>query len=389
MRTLVKRAIRDEKGAALALALVLLVVGGLVLTPLLGLMSTGLLAGQVYEKKTDELYSADAGVEDAVWRIPNLGLTLNQSADYTLPDVNGKSVAINITCVSNTTQTSGCYVTGTIYYRVVSTATGDGSGTKIVAYVKNTTVSVDYSGITDHVIVTLGNAIGQQGNAEIEPPIGSDDAHAPVVSYNESFWPQPADLIAWYSLGMNGDNYTESDLYIDDFPGGVGPLLWNGRPPLNIIGNTDDLTLNLTGTLWATGNTEIAASSIDLNNKAIFVCNPADNGGTLTIDKVNSIKGPGVIIAMGDIYCAPKQNIGSPTAPVIILSVLGNVVLKPSGSFYGCVAGNATVHVFQGDPKRQIVGYPQVGFEGLDFPGLTTFEPEPTYSIVSWEVSGL
>ena len=48
MKTAMKRAIKDEKGAALALALVLLVVGGLVLTPLLGLMSTGLLAGQVY-----------------------------------------------------------------------------------------------------------------------------------------------------------------------------------------------------------------------------------------------------------------------------------------------------------------------------------------------------
>jgi len=69
MKTLVKKAIRDEKGAALALALVLLVVGGLILTPLLGLMTTGLMAGQVYENKTAELYAADAGIEDALWKI--------------------------------------------------------------------------------------------------------------------------------------------------------------------------------------------------------------------------------------------------------------------------------------------------------------------------------
>jgi hypothetical protein len=64
-----KGTIREEKGAVLIMVLILLVVGGLILTPLLGLMSTGLIAGQVYEKKTDELYAADAGIEDALWRI--------------------------------------------------------------------------------------------------------------------------------------------------------------------------------------------------------------------------------------------------------------------------------------------------------------------------------
>ncbi len=69
MKIGVKRAIRDEQGKVLILVLVLLVVGGLVLTPLLGLMSTGLVAGQVYERKAAELYAADAGVEDAIWKI--------------------------------------------------------------------------------------------------------------------------------------------------------------------------------------------------------------------------------------------------------------------------------------------------------------------------------
>ena len=64
MRTTVRRAITDQKGAGtLTLVLILLVVGGLILAPLLGFMSTGLTAGQVYEKKTAELYGADAGVE--------------------------------------------------------------------------------------------------------------------------------------------------------------------------------------------------------------------------------------------------------------------------------------------------------------------------------------
>ncbi len=59
----------NEKGQALILVLILLLVGALIITPLLSYMGTGLKTGQVYEKKTDGLYAADAGVEDALWRI--------------------------------------------------------------------------------------------------------------------------------------------------------------------------------------------------------------------------------------------------------------------------------------------------------------------------------
>lgn len=69
IRTTAKKVARGEDGKVLILALVLLVVGAFILAPLLGLMSTGLVAGQIYEKKTAELYSADAGVEDALWKI--------------------------------------------------------------------------------------------------------------------------------------------------------------------------------------------------------------------------------------------------------------------------------------------------------------------------------
>jgi len=66
MNTIVKGLVRDEKGRAMLLTLLLLVVGGLTLTPLLGLMSTGLVSGEIYERKTKEFYAADAGVELAI-----------------------------------------------------------------------------------------------------------------------------------------------------------------------------------------------------------------------------------------------------------------------------------------------------------------------------------
>ena len=69
MKRLVIRPIKDERGAALLLVLILLLVGGLIIPPLLSYMGSGLIAGQMYEKRTEELYAADSGVEYALYQI--------------------------------------------------------------------------------------------------------------------------------------------------------------------------------------------------------------------------------------------------------------------------------------------------------------------------------
>ena len=58
-----------QKGQALILALIFLFLGSLLTLSLLTFTSTGLKTGLVYEKKTDELYAADAGAMDATWMI--------------------------------------------------------------------------------------------------------------------------------------------------------------------------------------------------------------------------------------------------------------------------------------------------------------------------------
>jgi len=66
-RTL-NKLIRGEKGQALIIVLVLILLGGLVIGPVLNYMSTGIKVGKVvYENKMYELYAADAGIEDALW----------------------------------------------------------------------------------------------------------------------------------------------------------------------------------------------------------------------------------------------------------------------------------------------------------------------------------
>jgi len=54
---------RESGHSTLTNVLILLVLGGLIVTPITAYMRTGLEAGQTHERRTKELYSADAGGE--------------------------------------------------------------------------------------------------------------------------------------------------------------------------------------------------------------------------------------------------------------------------------------------------------------------------------------
>jgi hypothetical protein len=139
MKAITKGSIRDEKGAALLLAVILLLVGGLISAALLGHMGTGILAGEVYDTKTAELYAADAGVEDALLKIQNqveevaaLHCPGNHTLPYTIADVNGKGVSVSITLVRNETSDRIYSITS------IATTPDSNSQTTVESYVKYT-----------------------------------------------------------------------------------------------------------------------------------------------------------------------------------------------------------------------------------------------------------
>lgn len=143
MKAIFSRIKSEEKGAVFLLALILLGVGSLILAPLLSYMSTGLMATKVFEDETKDFYAADAGVEDAIWRLinngeglvditdpenPKYGLPTQDQGDhtrnYTIADVNDRSVTITI-----------WYLDG-ITYRIESVASSpDGASKVITAFV--------------------------------------------------------------------------------------------------------------------------------------------------------------------------------------------------------------------------------------------------------------
>ncbi len=69
MGKMLKKLVKTEKGQALPMVLILMVLGGLIIAPLLSHTSSGLIVGTTYEKIADEFYAADAGVEDGLWHI--------------------------------------------------------------------------------------------------------------------------------------------------------------------------------------------------------------------------------------------------------------------------------------------------------------------------------
>jgi len=106
---------RREEGNIFILAMVFMLTGVVIIVPLLGLVTASLKNQLTYNIKSEALYAADAGIEDAMWQIKydRLKGTISDydpycfiSADnvtpkswtYNLPDqVNGKDVEVRIT----------------------------------------------------------------------------------------------------------------------------------------------------------------------------------------------------------------------------------------------------------------------------------------------------
>jgi hypothetical protein len=106
---LARKLSNGEKGTILPLVLIFLALGAIILVPLLEYMGIGMKTGQKYQNITDELYAADAGIEDGIWQIKFSNITTYTSPvaygpyDFThswpIPDsrpVNGITPSVTI-----------------------------------------------------------------------------------------------------------------------------------------------------------------------------------------------------------------------------------------------------------------------------------------------------
>jgi len=387
MKIAVHRLVKDEKGAALVLAVILLLVGGLIVSSLLAFMGNGLFAGRIYETRTAELYAADAGVEDAIWKIQNGKVTAcpgDPIDPYNMTNINGKSVEVAITLIY---QDEGGFI-----YRVVSKATGDGTGTEVEAYIDGTIVSANYSGILDNVITSSCDYVLQGGRTVVDPPEGEE--HGPQAGY-QGDWPT-AEILAnlyWEDV-KNEVPYGSSMLDVKNYVGsGIEPLYRDGT--LEIVNKgTADLTVRLNGTVYVTDNTLIGMTdrnfTLDLNGHTIFVesdtgaapednpCNPG-NQYALKIGTKCTLTGSGCIIAVGGIEFKPKFDCSADDY-ILVLSIRGKTYMQPNGDFYGTLAGSAEVYIQNGQAH-----WVDLSGMSLNFPNL--LEISRLVSIYSWQVN--
>jgi hypothetical protein len=396
----VKKAIRDEKGAALALALVLLVVGGLILAPLLGLMSTGLIAGQVYEKKAHEYYAADSGVEDAIWKITH-NETLSYPYQYQLT-AGGKAVGIAIdrydwdpTCGENLT------------YRIISVAATDASGrtaaTDTIIDAHLVVSYMDFSSLLDYAIIsddTIGLQPGNNITGDVYLPNEEDldiqpESAEPEEVITGEIRSEEDVTITWPTADQLSDYYYDEDVEDADDPGSsidvgitntIGPAYRSGDLDIDNTGG-DGATLLLTGTVYVSGDVRFQQSgqsgtyTINLNGNTIFV----EGGIDFPSNRV-TVAGSGCIIAVGNVNFQPSIVSGEDDF-VLVMSVTDTVSFQPSGDFTGCAAGNAHVQL---QPGATIDWIDWEG-KGLNFPtgiGYSNELPPVTgVSILSWDIS--
>jgi hypothetical protein len=361
MKTFVKRAIRDEKGAALALALVLLVVGGLILTPLLGLMSTGLVSGSVYEEGMHLYYAADTGVEDAIWTIMYGSPDWETNDDppgsyvYKYPEpliVDDKSVDVTIykydwdwTCAENLT------------YRILSTAATDGDGGGTAAIHSNISIEsyVDMdilvrnlldNAITSLIDVEIGSGSTVYGNVQYGVDIKGDTGGVNTTKEVYEKWPDSGALSSLYLSQVDPGDPGPNSINLAGKTRPIGPCYIDGDLTVDNTAQAQGI-LALNGTVYVDGNAVFAQSgdkkgyTLRLNGNTMFVL----GGITFPTARV-TVQGPGCIIASGDIDFQPS--ISSSTDFVFLLSVQGRVDFKPSGTFYGSVAAGEMVNLQPG-----------------------------------------
>jgi hypothetical protein len=395
-----KRLVRGEKGYVLIAALLVLIVVGLISGPLLSYMVSGLKAGHTFETGTAELYAADAGVQDAMWRIPNLGLCSGSpTAHYAISGVNGKVVDVYVEYLS-----AGSYrITSTAVTDDTGNTAGLGSHTAVEAYLS--AQYLDLSSLLDNAVVsdtdiTIDNGVSITGNVTSGGTVDNkagDDVNGTITTDADLSWPSAEDLSAYYLAQVQSGVHYYSDTTIDlnGISQSIGPLYVDGK--LTIVNSSNTLaTLTLTGTVYATGDTLVRATAgdltLDLNGQTIFVASAtAGSHQALSVGGKCSIVGPGCVIAVGDVYFAPKGDVGSEDGFVLVMSVDGTTTLQPSGTFYGCVAGNLAVDVQSGKDaiiinnglgERQDLNFPSgVGDDPNQSPVITSVQVE------SWDVS--
>jgi hypothetical protein len=319
---LLKKVLKIESGQILPMALVMMVLGGLLIVPILSLMTTNLNTNRQIERNNTELYAADAGIETIIWNLSYNQWDPQENPDgFSLPQDGDDPVELEFSLNDRAVAVEMYKPTGEPL-QITSTSTStDGHSTTIVC---RANAQADYSYFFDAAITSAGDVtikpgtevegdVVYDGTLNNQGEIDGDEIHEPSISDN---WPSAEYLYDYYyeqvetaptladGTTINIAGYTIANPY------NLGPAYALGD--LNITGKG---WLRLNGTLFIEDDLNIQPGcTIDLNYNTIFAANPYPDpyNGDLAINfqPGTMLVGSGCVIGIGDINFKPQLGAG-------------------------------------------------------------------------------
>lgn len=282
MRIDMKRLARDENGRALSLILLLLGCGGLILTPLLSLMSTGLTSGTIYERKMRELYAADAGVELGAWTVLYEGRTSVDDFESNSCDVTVYIQEIPWDDISQDTKDAFGLLEGDRVYFIEATATSAEGGSTVLEC---------------HFVITYTSPCEEEGYEDYSGS-GNIEGGKVVVEKGDTV---TGNILGGASVWNEGGFTCEGNIEGGSTVNIVGDAVFSGEG--NVIEESrlfvfGDCTINAniqTGAvIYVSGNLSLSG---DIQDEAIVYV-----GGNLDMDgSIQSCSEPSVVGVGGDL----------------------------------------------------------------------------------------
>jgi hypothetical protein len=351
---------KQEAGQVLILlVLIIFAFSSFAIVPLMNFVSTGINTAKNTGLHTQEIYAAESGVRDAIWKIQRVypGLPVKDGElplEYAIDDnVNGSSVNVSIGWIDWET------------YRIHSLATNINTGHMITI---DSDIAIDPTGGLDLTAFTK-DAMTSPGEIRTFPGDkiygdvrveNSDNLTGPGVVYGDvvegpiTGWPT-SELLEMYFLRQVDTSNPHSSGTIDvSIPGQSGHLYAEGYSNGNyVITGSEELS----GVIFVEGNlTFDQDADISLNGYTVFVT------GNIGFGTQAKLAGPGAIIALGDIVFSPNVT----PSYIFVMSVYGFVDFLPSGEFVGAVCGAEYIKI---KPLGKIT-WQDPGIGNLNMPGL-------------------
>ena len=253
----------SQKGQALPLALLALAIGMLTIAPFLGHASSSLIGSRIYEQAISEQYSADAGVEYAIWHLQSGESEVPEGEELELPQFTLNSKTVNVTIENQ----------GEQIYKITSIATSDdGSSSTIESYVLITVGLFDGGFTTFPGGLTLDQGEEYTGSVYAEGDVQlHQDATITGGVYAEG------DVQLHQNVTINGNVYAEGDVQLDQGAVINGDVCAGGYVHLD-----QDAVIN--GNVYAVGDVQLRQGAVINGNVYAGGDVQLDQGATITGD---------------------------------------------------------------------------------------------------------